>query len=213
MKFIHITADDIQNMDQRYRVSFVNSLSGFKSANLLGTADSDGATNLAMVSSVVHLGADPALMGMVTRPRSVARHSVENLVQTGVFTLNHVAAELVPQAHQTSARYPKDVSEFDHTGLTPEWNNGFAAPRVAESKLSIGLEVREIKHLEINNTELIIGEIQWVYLAGEALQEDGFIDLISLGTVCVSGLDCYHTSPSHMGRLSYAKPDRDPDWR
>lgn len=104
MKFIHITADDIQNMDQRYRVSFVNSLSGFKSANLLGTADSDGATNLAMVSSVVHLGADPAPMGMVTRPRSVARHSVENLVQTGVFTLNHVAAEFVPQAHQTSAR-------------------------------------------------------------------------------------------------------------
>ena len=31
------TADDISEMEQRYRANFINSLSGFKAANVIGT--------------------------------------------------------------------------------------------------------------------------------------------------------------------------------
>ena len=213
MNPLHISADDILNMEHRFRVNFINGLSGYKSANLVGTVDSQGATNLAIVSSVVHLGADPALMGLVTRPRSVARHTIENLAQTGVYTINHVVDAIVPQAHQTSARYPREESEFEHTGLTPAWVVGFAAPKVAESTLSVGLRLREIKHLDINDTDFVIGEVQWVELDGRALGEDGFIDLVTLGTACVSGLDCYHSAPPRVGRFHYAKPASKPTRR
>ncbi|MDY6921092.1 MAG: flavin reductase [Pseudomonadota bacterium] len=210
MSDILFQRQQIEAMAHRYRVNFINCLSGYKSANLVGTADADGHTNLAMVSSVVHLGADPALMGMVTRPRSVARHSVDNLQAMGVYTLNHVSRNMVPQAHQTAARYPREQSEFDATGLQAAWVPQFAAPYVSDSPLSIGLRLVEIKHLECNGTDFVIGAIEWVRLPGQALQEDGFVDLNQLDTVSVSGLDSYHPGAPSIGRFHYPKPDLPP---
>ena len=105
--------EDIDAMDSRYRAHFINSLSGVKSANLLGTRSELGEENLAIISSVFHLGANPPLMGMIMRPHSVARHSLENILETGVYTLNHIADSFFAQAHQTSAKYPKEQSEFE----------------------------------------------------------------------------------------------------
>ncbi|WP_350657653.1 hypothetical protein, partial [Psychrobacter sp. S1-30-MNA-CIBAN-0213] len=77
------------------------------------------------------------------------------------------------QAHQTSARYDKDESEFAATGLTPEYLNEFAAPFVKESRLKYSVKFVENQHLAINGTELVIGEITDVYLDEVALQSDG----------------------------------------
>ena len=52
----------IAMMEPKTRARFINSLSGFKSANLIGTTDKAGNENLAIVSSVFHLGAHPPLM-------------------------------------------------------------------------------------------------------------------------------------------------------
>ncbi|MFT6388340.1 MAG: hypothetical protein ACJAUP_001720 [Cellvibrionaceae bacterium] len=52
---------DFNAMSDRFHVNFINSLSGFKSANLIGTVDSVQNTNLAIVSSVIHLCAKPPL--------------------------------------------------------------------------------------------------------------------------------------------------------
>jgi len=46
----------IEAMGHLYRVAFINSLPGFKSANLLGTVDNNGQTNLSIVSSCIHIG-------------------------------------------------------------------------------------------------------------------------------------------------------------
>jgi flavin reductase (DIM6/NTAB) family NADH-FMN oxidoreductase RutF len=199
---------DIEAMPQRYRAMFINSLSGFKSANLLGTISGEGNENLCIVSSVFHIGADPALMGMITRPQTVRRDSVNNIKTNGFYTLNHVNPDIVNAAHQTSARYDEDISEFKQTGLTPHYVDNFPAPFVAESHLRIGLQMHEIKLLEVNNTELVIGEIQLVSTHTEAIEPDGSIDIETLQTVAVSGLDRYH-STKKVARLSYAKPDKD----
>lgn len=193
-------------MPQRYRAMFINSLSGYKSANLVGTSDGDGNTNLSIVSSVFHLGADPALMGMIVRPASVRRDTLENILSTQSYTLNHVHPEIYQQAHQTSARYDQFKSEFDVVGLTPAFESDFHAPYVKESKLSLGLQLREHKTLEINGTEMLIGEIMWVNVIQEAVTEDGYIDIESLQSICISGLDGYHTT-QQLSRLEYAKPD------
>ena len=110
MKF---SAEMIAAMETRQRAAFVNSLSGFKSANLVGTADAEGNTNLAIMSSVVHLGSHPPLLALVIRPGGDERHTLRNILDTGYYSLNHVTPDIIEPAHQTAARYPAEVSEFE----------------------------------------------------------------------------------------------------
>ncbi|MCL1036113.1 flavin reductase family protein [Shewanella submarina] len=202
---MYLNKEEIQALSQRRRALFINSLSGFKSANLVGSVSKAGQTNLAIVSSVFHLGADPALMGMIFRPHSVSRDSLENILDTGFYTLNGVGEEFFRLAHQTSARYPSDVSEFEAVGLTGYFNQSHPAPYVAESPLQIGLKYIEHQTLEVNGTVMLVGEVVEVSARVDTLSEDGYLDVEALGLVAVSSLDSYHTT-SRLGRLAYAKP-------
>ncbi|CAH9061337.1 hypothetical protein PSECIP111854_02790 [Pseudoalteromonas sp. CIP111854] len=204
---MHFATTDINNLDQQTRVHLINSLSGFKSANLIGTVDAQGKENLSIVSSIFHLGANPPLIGMIMRPHSVPRHTLENILQTGQYTINHVNDEIVEQAHQTSARYDKDISEFLAVGLNPQYKPNSIAPFVKESKLKIAVEFKSSQTIELNQTELVIGQITDIYLEDDsAYCQDGFLDLERINTVAVSGLDRYHTTTA-LTRLSYAKPE------
>lgn len=210
----HFSLQDINALPQRYRANFVNSLSGFKSSSLLGTTDGR-VNNLAIISSVVHVGANPPLLGIIMRPHTAQRDSLTNIKQQGMFTLNHVHTSWTDKAHQTSARYDNGVSEFDEVGLTPWFSQNFSAPYVKESAVKMGLKVEQ--HFTLcNQTEMIIGKIQEVFIAGSstagddiaksAIAEDGYIDLESLQTSCISGLDTYH-STQKIAQYAYAKPD------
>lgn len=205
----HFSAADIQGFDKLYRLNLVNALTGFKPANLVGTADAAGATNLAIFSSAVHLGSDPPLLGLVTRPATVPRHSYENLRATGCYTLNHVHADFADRAHYTSAAFPREQSEFAAVGLTPAWRDGFAAPYVAESQLSIGLRLVEELPIRLNGTVLLIGAVEHVYVAPTALRPDGSLDLATLADVCISGLDGYYRAEP-LARFAYARPGQGP---
>jgi len=192
-------------MPTRHRARFVNSLSGFKSANLIGTQNDKGQSNLAIFSSVVHLGASPALIGFVMRPDNGARHTLDNIISTTHYTINQVSTDFYRGAHQSSARYPKDQSEFMHSALTTSYIDNVNAPFVNESRLKYAVKLQEIVPISLNNTQFIIGEITHVICEKNAIQDDGYIDIEALETVSVSGLDSYHTS-KRLSRLSYAKP-------
>lgn len=193
-------------MPSRYRAQLVNSLSGFKSANLIGTCNSDGQTNVAIFSSVVHLGASPALVGFIMRPDSVDRHTLDNIKQTKQYTINQVGEAFWQKAHQTSARYLEQECEFELCGLSAQFIAGIDAPFVEESQLKYALTLKQIIPIELNNTQLVIGEITDVLYPDTALKQDGYLDIESLNTVAISGLDSYHVS-ERLARLSYAKPD------
>jgi len=205
----HINQDQLVNMTSRYRALMINSLSGFKSANLIGTCNNDNINNLAIFSSVVHLGASPALVGFITRPDSVERHTLENIKQTKQFTINQVNESFWQEAHQTSARYQANECEFKETGLTAEHIDGVNAPFVKESRLKYAVTLKEIVPIQLNGTLLVIGEITDIICDEQAIKSDGYIDIESLNTVMVSGLDSYHTS-KRLSRLSYAKPEKQP---
>lgn len=195
--------NDIDNFAQRYRANMINSLSGFKPAVLLGTTD--GTThNLAVISSVVHIGANPPLLGMIMRPHTVQRDSLGNIKKQGFYTLNHVNTDWVDKAHQTSARYEIDESEFDAVGLTAQFSEHFPAPYVLESQIKMGLKVAQHFTL-INDTEMVIGEIQELHLPNNVVADDGYIDIEAAGSACISGLDSYH-STSRLAQYAYAKP-------
>ena len=201
-----LRGDDIAAMDDRYRVFFVNALSGLKPAHLIGTVNIAGQTNLALFNSVVHIGAQPPLLGMISRPNSVPRHTLENIHATGYFSINHVHADFFEQAHQTTARY--EESEFAAVGLTA-LQGDIPSPYVAESAISIGLRHRETIDLSVNGTHLVIGQVVEVRLPEDCLGADGAIDLGKAGSISVSGLDHYYRAVS-LARMHYAKPDRAP---
>ncbi|WP_305370519.1 flavin reductase family protein [Photobacterium leiognathi] len=204
---IEFTKHDIEIMEKRYRVQLINCLSGFKSANLIGTVDNDGNENLAIVSSVIHLGSSPALLGFIMRPAKVERHTYSNIQQTEEFTINAVCEEFYQQAHQTSARYPQNISEFSEVGLTPFYDSSCRAPFVLESPIKIGLRLLEVIDIKSNDTHMVVGEVQKLYLPQSSIKADGHINIEGLDLMTISGLDNYHVTQS-LGRLSYAKPNK-----
>ncbi|MGK0387601.1 MAG: flavin reductase (DIM6/NTAB) family NADH-FMN oxidoreductase RutF [Maribacter sp.] len=199
-----ITKEDILSYEKSYRTHFMNSLNGYKSANLIGTKDKAGQSNLAIFSSVIHMGSNPPLLGFITRPDTVSRHTLENIRETGIYTINHINTDIVEQAHQTSARYEKDVSEFEESGLNSQYINDFKAPFVTESLIGVGMRIKEIIPIPSNGTLLVVGEVQLVSYSDECVLEDGKIDLVKAKTAAISGLDTYH-STEQITRLSYAK--------
>ena len=203
---IGLDREALDALPRRERAHLVNSLSGYKGVNLVGTCDAERRTNLSIVTSVVHVGAAPPLLGMIVRPHTVPRHTLENLDATGAYTINAVTRAMHERAHRTSARWPREVSEFDGVGLAPVWSESHGAPYVAESPLQIGLEPVE-RHTLGNGCLFVIGAIVEVRLEGRARVADGHLDLGALDLVAASGLDEYHRAET-LGRLPYAKvPD------
>jgi flavin reductase (DIM6/NTAB) family NADH-FMN oxidoreductase RutF len=204
----HISFDAIMAMEKQERVHFANSLGGFKSVCLIGTQNKIGQTNLAIIDSLIHIGSNPPLFGMIFRPGAVERHTLENILETGFYTVNHINGTIYKQAHQTSARYDRNVSEFDITDLSSEYKNDFFAPFVQESQVQLAMEFKKQIDITINNTVLIIGEVKDVYFPEDCMCEDGFLNIEKAQTITCSGLDSYHKT-IQLDRLSYAKPDKE----
>lgn len=200
-----INKESIQTLETRYRTNLINSLSGPRVAHLIGTVSGTGAENLAIFSSVFHIGADPALLGMISRPDRVERHTLENIRETGMYTINLVTVDFFEKAHQTSARYPGGVSEFEAVGLTSEVIGDWGAPFVRESPLKMTMKFRDEVPIELNGTHLIIGEIMEIHVDGGIIDEEGRVDVLSLDPIVCVGLDTYGTVV-RVGRLPYAKP-------
>lgn len=199
--------EDILSMDSSFRRNFVNTLAGFKSANLIGTISETGNKNLAIFNSVIHLGAHPPLMGFILRPLTVPRQTYENIKSEGYYTINHVNEQIVGQSHQTSAKYDENTSEFDKTQLTIENSDLHPAPYVAESNIKIGLKYREEHLINANGTVLIVGEVIEVFLNNSYADTDGFLNLDEAKTVAISGLDGYYAAKK-ISRFQYARPNQ-----
>ncbi len=201
------TRADIDALPQRYRAAMINSVSGFKSASMIGTVSAEGQPNLCIVSSVVHLGSNPPLMGFVMRPPVVPRHTYENILSTGFYTINHVSTAQYREAHQSSASYAQEVSEFEAVGLPAGWREGFPSPYVAGAPLVLGMKFIREMPIEENDTRFIIGEVVWMDVPEDCIASDGYVNIEKAGTVTLSGLDAYHRT-ERLARLSYAKPDK-----
>ncbi|PWJ96755.1 flavin reductase (DIM6/NTAB) family NADH-FMN oxidoreductase RutF [Flavobacterium araucananum] len=205
---INFKTSDLEKMDKQTAVHLINSLGGFKSVALAGTSDNEGNTNLSIFSSFFHIGANPPLIGMIFRPSPPERDTMRNILDTGFYTINHINEKIYKQAHQTSARYNKEISEFDAAGLSAEYKNNFPAPFVLESNIQLAIEFKEKIDISINNTTMIIGEIVQIFIPEDCLSENGFVNLEKANTVTCSGLDSYHKTVQ-LDRLSYAKPDKE----
>lgn len=197
---------EVQQWDRWYRANFLNSIAGFRAACLVGTVNTQCVANLSVFSQIVHLGADPALVGLINRPRAATPHTLKNIEDSGSFTLQHIPKQWIHQAHQTSAKYSDDVSEFSATGLTPFYVPGIVAPFVKECSIAWAAQLVEIVPITHNNTFLIIGKIETLFAPEHCIQADGFIDITLAQSVASVGLDAYFEA-SLLERIPYAKPN------
>lgn len=196
---------DINDMRHLYKINLINSCSGYKSANLIGTKSQSGISNVAIFSSVTHIGSSPALLGFFLRPTTVIRNSYENIKETGLFTINHVHESILHEAHHTSAKYDKSLSEFDFTLLEEEYKGDYLVPFVKDAPVQIAMKYVEEYPINANDTILLIGEITDLYIADDLLEEDGFVNLSKGKVASINGLDGY-SIPKLKTRLEYQRP-------
>ncbi len=214
---MQLNQQEIQGLEKEFRRAFINSLAGFRQAVLVGTQSAAGKTNLAIFNSLIHLGANPALFGLINRPDTVPRDTLQNIQSTGFYSLNYVSGADYQKAHQTSARYPQGVSEFEQVGFQeqyrpslaapfePQSTSTFPAPFVAGAMVQIGMKFEERIDIQRNGTVMIVGSIQEVRIDNSLVEPDGFVNLSAAGVLVSQGLDAYFTT-SPLGRLPYAKP-------
>ncbi|WP_093368716.1 flavin reductase family protein [Psychroflexus sediminis] len=204
----HFSKQDILNLPGLERMHLINSCGGLKSANLIGTISEAGVSNLAVFNSVIHLGSNPPMLSFMLRPTTVERHSYTNFKKNSHFTVNHIHSDFVNKAHQTSAKYDEEVSEFKEVGFTEEFIADCKAPFVKESKIKMGCKYINEYYIEEHACRLIIGEIQHLVVEEGIMDQDGFLDLTRAGSAGIIGLDGY-VKTELIERYAYARPNQE----
>lgn len=199
------TFDEIEDLEKIYKINLINSCTGFKSANLLGSISEEGVPNVAVFSSVTHLGSKPPTLGFILRPTTVPRDTYKNLKDLGYFTINHIHEAIIEDAHHTSANYSKEISEFDVTGLEEEYKGNFKAPFVKNAPVQMNMKFIEEIFIPSNSVMLIVAQIQELYVKDELLEKDGLINLSKGNVATINGLDTY-AIPKFKKQLSYQRP-------
>ena len=202
-EILAISLETIMETEKLFRTKLINSLAGIRQVAMIGTKSKDGHENLAIFNSLIHLGAHPPLFGLLSRPNSVERDTLRNIKESESYTINFLDKKFVKEAHQTSARYAKNQSEFEATGFAPEYVANCSSPFVQQASIKIEMKLKQILNIEINSTIIIIGQIVKVHIPQARLAEDGLVkpdDLLLSG-----GLDAYYSS-EFITQLPYAKP-------
>lgn len=190
---MYFSKQDILNTSRIKRLNLINSITGIKPGNLIGTISEDGHSNLAIFSSVIHLGSNPALIGFITRPdKLVKRDTLENILEINYYTINHIHQDFIEQSHKTSGKYKKDVSEFKMCDLTEDYLFDFPAPFLKESKIKMGLKLENIINIPDNQTKLVIGSIECIHIDDIALEDNGDINLQIINDIGIGGLNNYY---------------------
>ncbi|WP_066758897.1 flavin reductase family protein [Crocinitomix algicola] len=189
---MQLKKEEINNLDRKFRLNLINSITGIKPANLIGTRSKIGEDNVAIFSSVVHLGSYPAQIGMVMRPQNDGlKDTYANILETEFYTINHITESFIEKAHYTSAKLPKAQSEFDRMNLKRSFIDGFFAPFVGESKVKIGMKFLESINLP-NGCIFVVGEVVLVDLPDDLLNEKGQLNLTAYEAVGIGGLNNYY---------------------
>lgn len=190
---MNYTKQQIAALEKVTQLKLINAVTGIKPANLIGTVNSKGETNLAIFSSIVHLGTNPPLLGFITKPSSLeVGHTLNNIVENTCYTINHIHPAFAENAHFTSTKFSENISEFKACNLSEEYLHNFKAPFVKQSNLKIAMRFKEKIDIKLNGTILVIGEIEHIILPDSAIENDD-INLASSNSVGISGLNTYYS--------------------
>ena len=158
-----VTAAEIKGFEKHYRTSFINSLSGIRTAFIGITEDDRGRRNAATLSNVTHVGADPAQMSILFRPDNGKRHSLSNYRNQGRITLVCMPFSKSSSVHEVSMNAPEGVFELEIVGESykeyPEWAHPLPTAYL------YAIELAFVEAFTLNNgCVYTVGEIQNIAL-------------------------------------------------
>ena len=202
----HISKDAISQMEKIERLNLINSCTGYKSANLLATKSQEGKSNVAIFSSITHLGSNPPLIGFIMRPTTIPRDTYKNIRETGYFTVNHITVDMIEDAHHTSANYELGISEFDKTNLEEEYKKDIEIPFVKGSPVQLYCKYLNEYYIKENDTIHVIASIENLFFEEELEHKDGWLQIDRGNVVTLNGLDGY-CLPKLVDRFQYARKE------
>ena len=209
---MHLNKEEIEGLERTYKLNLINSISGIKPANLIGTRSLDGKDNVAIFSSVVHLGSSPAQLAFIMRPQTeIPRDTYPNIMETGYYTINHVSEAFIEKAHYTSAKLEKGESEFERMKLKPEYIGDFHAPFVKESPVKIGMKHSESIPLP-NGCIFVIGSVEMIICPDDTINDLGQLNLEGYSGVGISGLNTYY-GLNKLDSFPYVRENEIPEFK
>jgi len=165
----------------------------------VSTLSPSGHVNLAPFSFYNLFGANPpvVIFSPVLRRDGSKKDSLRNVEATGEFVVNGAVARLSEQINLTSRELPYGQSEFDLAKLEQAASTKVRPPRVADAPFALECRLRQIVPVGDGplSANLVIGEVVWVHVADELLNQDGLPDPRRVATVArLGGDDWCHTS-------------------
>lgn len=147
----------------------------------VSTVDEEGRTNLAPYSFFNAFSSNPPILVFSSNRRvegNTTKDTLHNILATRECVVNVVNYEIVRQMMVCSVDFPKEVSEFEESGLTPVPASLVKAPLVAESPVNMECRVQEIITLgdQGGAGHLIILNVLCMHISDAVLDENHKID-------------------------------------
>lgn len=155
----------------------------------VSSQSSTGGTNLAPFSYFNAISSEPPLVAIAISDRADdPKDTLRNIRETREFVVNVVNEALLDAMVQTAGEWPRRVSEFGPSGLTPAPSDRVRPPYVAESPLQ--LECLLEREIPLGNSILVVGEVVLARVRDEVLT-DGRVDPAKLAPVGRLGGELY----------------------
>ena len=203
-----ILINDFSSLDKHYRANLINSVIGVKQASLIGTVSKNSISNLALISSTGHLGSNPPLVAIFSRPQGdTPKQTLNKINENEDYSINHVNKSIINRAHSCSFKFTAEESEFTECNLSEEFIVDCKAPIVKESNVSFA--VRYQRHLPIqeNGVIMVIGKIKSVFVNKGVIQDNGEVDFNHSSSIGVAGNNTYY-GVDKIESLKYFKLDQ-----
>ena len=164
-------------------------------------------SNLALFSSVVHLGSNPQLVAMFSRPNTdTPKQTLKNIIDSNAYTINHVNSKILHRSHATSKKFSPSESEFTQCNLEEGYIKDFPAPFVKECNIGVGVSYKRHFTIDENGVVMIIGEIDKIIVDEQFISETGEVLLSSLDSIGVAGNNSYYSLKT-LSSLEYVSSD------
>ena len=185
--------NDFSKIDKHFRANLINSVIGVKQASLIGTVGSNGISNLALFSSTVHLGSNPPLVAIFSRPEGDApKQTLNNIIDIKDYSINHVNKSIINRAHSCSFKFTSEESEFTECNLSEEYIVNCKAPIVKESNVSFAVRYQRYLSIQDNGVIMVIGKIKSIFVNEGIIQDNGEIDFNQSSSIGVAGNNTYY---------------------
>ncbi len=200
---------DVSTMKAHLRYNLLISLITPRPIAFISTLSDKGIPNAAPFSFFNLMGNDPPIVAIGIGKDETRKNNLKdsgyNIQQTKEFVINIVNERVLEQMNLTAIDFPPEVDEYEIAGLTKLPSIRVKPPRIAESPAN--LECRLASTVEIGNTRIVLGEIIYLHIKKEFLDQENqtvHTDLISpVGRMHKNSVYTRTTDLFNLPRISF----------